>query len=119
MIFPDGTHLAVSDAAGIEIIDISTGQAQTIPAPAGAYQLQLTPDGDSLLFTVAPFTGHHWFPFVYSLALNAGASNAGAVRQSRGSLDVMRSRPTGPSSSPARAPLMTSSAQMRHGTSTR
>lgn len=80
---PDGAHLAVSSDSGFTITDMATGETRAIPGPGLGYQMHFTSDGGTVLFTIAPFTGHYWFPYLYSVP----ASGSAAVRLVRGALD--------------------------------
>lgn len=83
---PDGSRLAVSSDTGVTVIDTATGATTAIAAPGLGDNLHFSPDGQTILFNVAPFTGHYWFPFLYS----APASGGTAVRLVRGAIDGRR-----------------------------
>lgn len=80
---PDGTRVAVSNPDGIVVFDMSARETRAIPAPGLADQVHVTPDGHTILFSVPPFTGHYWFPFMYSVPVDGGQ----LVRLARGALD--------------------------------
>ena len=80
---PDGTQLVVSNSSGLTVINNQTGQTQAVAAPGMGYDAHITPDGNSVFFNVAPFTGHFWFPYLYSTSLTGGT----AARLVRGAID--------------------------------
>jgi uncharacterized protein (TIGR03437 family) len=80
----DGTQLVVSNSTGLTVINNNqTGQTQAVAAPGKGYNAHITPDGNSVFFNVAPFTGHFWFPYLYSASLTGGT----AARLVRGAID--------------------------------
>ena len=83
---PDGSRLAVSSDNGVTVIDTATGATVAIAAPGLGENLHFSPDGRTVLFNVAPFTGHYWFPYLYVAPVSGGT----AVRQVRGAIDGRR-----------------------------
>lgn len=83
---PDGSRLAVSSDTGVTVIDAATGATAAIAAPGLGQNLHFSPDGQTILFNIKPFTGHYWFPFLYSAPVSGGT----AVRQVRGAIDGLR-----------------------------
>jgi len=80
---PDSSRLAVSSDTGVTVIDTATGATTAITAPGLGQNLHFSPDGQTILFNVAPFTGHYGFPFLYSAPVSGGT----AVRLVRGAID--------------------------------
>jgi uncharacterized protein (TIGR03437 family) len=80
---PDGSQIAVSNDSGLTVVDTATGATALITAPGLGEHLHFSPDGQTIFFTVAPFTGHYWFPYLYSAPVTGGS----AMRLVRGALD--------------------------------
>jgi hypothetical protein len=80
---PDGSHLAIATDAAVIAVDAATG-AQRVLFPSGHVDFpRFTPDGRTILMSVHPFTGHEWFPYLYSVGVDGGAG----VKLVRGATD--------------------------------
>jgi tricorn protease-like protein len=80
---PEGSRIAVATNTGVLTVDAATGAQQLLYSTAYADTPRITPDGRTVLMSIHPFTGHLWFPYLYSVPIDGGA----LVKLARGTTD--------------------------------
>jgi uncharacterized protein (TIGR03437 family) len=80
---PDGARLAIATDSGVWIFELATGALRMVSNLPYGGPLRFSPDGGTLIFSIVPYTGHLWFPFLYSAPVSGGTP----VELGRGAID--------------------------------
>ena len=80
---PGGAQLAIATGGAVLAVDVATAAQKVLFSSGHVDFPRFTPDGRTVLMSVHPFTGHEWFPFLYSAPADGGPP----VKLARGATD--------------------------------